>query len=58
MSTRRELRYRITIIFTEGFTGTKGAVKPRSSLDVVRADDLRSVKSTDDKYNEIIILMV
>ena len=62
MSTRRELRYRITIIFTEGFTGTphpsgascgqspltKGAVKPRSSLDVVRADDLRSVKSTDD----------
>jgi len=33
----------------EGFTGTKGAVKPRSSLDVVRADDLRSVKSTDDE---------
>ena len=32
----------------ECFTGTKGAVKPRSSLDVVRADDLRSVKSTDD----------
>ena len=30
----------------EGFTGTKGAVKPRSSLDVT---DLRSVKSTDDK---------
>jgi hypothetical protein len=28
---------------TEGFTGTKGAVKPRSSLDVMRADDLRSV---------------
>ena len=30
----------------EGFTGTFGAVKPRSSLDVT---DLRSVKSTDDK---------
>ena len=36
-------------IFSEGFTGTKGAVKPRSSLDVVHADDLRSVKSTDDE---------
>ena len=48
----------------EGFTGTphpagasceqssltKGAVKPRSSLDVVHADDLRSVKSTDDDW--------
>jgi len=30
----------------EGFTGTKGAVKPRSSLDVT---DRRSVKSTDDE---------
>ena len=29
---------------------TKGAVKPRSSLDVVHADDLRSVKSTDDDW--------
>jgi len=34
--------------YCEGFTGTKGAVKPRSSLDVT---DRRSVKSTDDdKY--------
>jgi len=32
----------------EGFTGTKGAVKPRSSLDVT---DLRSVKSTDDEID-------
>jgi len=32
---------------SEGFTGTKGAVKPRSSLDVT---DRRSVKSTDDEY--------
>ena len=31
---------------SEGFTGTKGAVKPRSSLDVT---DRRSVKSTDDE---------
>ena len=52
--------------YYEGFTGTphppgascvlrtltKGAVKPRSSLDVVRADDLRSdccAISTDDE---------
>ena len=34
------------ITINEGFTGTKGAVKPRSSLDVT---DLRSVKSTDDE---------
>jgi ubiquitin carboxyl-terminal hydrolase 8 len=36
----------IVSIESEGFTGTKGAVKSRSSLDVT---DLRSVKSTDDE---------
>ena len=30
----------------EGFTGTSGAVKPRSSVDV---DELRSSKSMDDE---------
>jgi len=41
-----------SLLLFEGFTGTKGAVKPRSSLDVT---DLRSVKSTDDNlYSGII----
>jgi len=39
-------------IEAEGFTGTKGAVKPRSSLDVT---DLRSVKSTDDEKQKAIL---
>ena len=62
-SIQKEIMSREPVISFEGFTGTphpagasceqssltKGAVKPRSSLDVVRADDLRSVKSTDDE---------
>ena len=37
---------------SEGITGTKGAVKPRSSLDVT---DRRSVKSTDNDPDSKII---
>ena len=33
--------------FSEGFTGTSGPVKPRSSVDV---DELRSSKSMDDGF--------
>ena len=40
---------------SEGFTGTKGAVKPRSSLDVT---DLRSVKSTDDDSDQNITITI
>jgi len=43
--------------YFEGFTGTKGAVKPRSSLDVVRADDIRSdccaISTDDDIYFKV-----
>jgi len=56
---RENIRYYSSIVcfgnmvyyyyLSEGFTGTKGAVKPRSSLDVT---DLRSVKSTDDEKKE------
>ena len=42
--------YKEYISITEGFTGTKGAVKPRSSLDVI---DRRSVKSTDDSLDNV-----
>ena len=39
--------YRELLPYTfEGFTGTGGAVKPRSSVDV---DELRSSKSMDDE---------
>ena len=32
----------------KGFTGTRGAVKPQSSVDV---DERSSSKSMDDRYN-------
>jgi hypothetical protein len=39
-----------SLTLSEGFTGTRGAVKPRSSVDV---DELRSSKSMDDDEKPI-----
>ena len=43
------LRKILLLCVSEGFTGTGGAVKPRSSVDV---DELRSSKSMDDSPSE------
>jgi hypothetical protein len=38
----KEINYEKPPLLSEGFRGTSSSVKPRSSLDVMRADDLRS----------------
>ena len=43
------------IFYSEGFTGTGGAVKPRSSVDV---DELRSSKSMDYESPPVILFMI